>query len=113
MLELQAAVSQGTRCLAWAIQTSADRKPGPDQRLVARRLAADEKQLVREATRAIEKLQADDYAPAFTEVFQQLRKDMERLRKRLQAGDVGEDTAALGQEILSDLDEMVRALRKR
>jgi hypothetical protein len=112
MLDLQAAVSEGTRGLHRAIQSAPDRKPRPEDRRGWLKLAADEKDIAREATRALEGLEAEGSAIAFTEVLQEVRKDMERLRLRLEGGDVGPDTQALAQEIVETLKEILSSFRK-
>jgi hypothetical protein len=95
MLDLQAAVSEGTRGLHQAIQGTADKKPRPVDRLAARKLAAEEKAFILEATRAIRRLEAEGAAAAFTE-FLESEGTQQSLRREAPAevvalGPVGED----------------------
>jgi hypothetical protein len=113
MLDLQTAVYEGTKALHKIIQGRADKKPRPEDHRAALKLAANEKDIVLEATKAIKFLEADGTAPAFTEVFQEMRKDMERLRLRLKGSDVGTDTQALEEDIIETLKEIISSFKKR
>jgi hypothetical protein len=113
MLDLQTAVHDGTVVLNELSQRAADKKLRPEGRQVVRKLSADEKQLVVEATRAIGLLESEGTAAAFLEVFRELRNDMRRVQRRLELGDVGGDTQALEKDIIDTLKEMVGALSRK
>lgn len=111
MLALQIAVSDGTRALRKAMEGTADKKPGPKEKETAAKLAGQEKVIIQQATTAIDMLNAEGVAVAFTEVFQELRADMERVQRRLEMGDVGPATQSLQQDIIDILKEMLGAIR--
>jgi hypothetical protein len=112
MLALQKAVLDGTAALHKSIQASADKKPQPKDKKVALKLADKEKDIIGKATKAIDQISADGSAVAFAEVIEELRKDMKRVRRRLQSSDVNQDTQALEKEIIESLEDMIRALTK-
>ncbi len=112
MLDMQTAVNDRTINLHKVIQATPHRKPRPEDLQALRRLAARQLDTIDEAARATALLEADNSAVAFTEVFQALRKDMERLHRRLKAGDVGPDTQAIERDICETLKEMLSALTK-
>jgi hypothetical protein len=112
MLDMQAAVYKGTRDLHKAVQGAPDRKPRPEDRQVARKLAAGEEAVAAQATKVIETLQTAKAAPAFGEVFQESRKDAESVRLRLEACDVGLDTQALERDVIETLRDMLASLKK-
>lgn len=76
------------------------------------KLSDKEKDIVNEATKAIELLEAEGSAIAFPEVFKQIRVDMKDVAKRLEGADVGELTVAIENDIIKTLEEMIDALKK-
>jgi len=113
MLTLQIAVHAGTKELHKVIQGTPDQKPRPEDRQSALKLAADEKAIVSAATQVIDLLEAEKAAFVFSESLREVRKDMERLRDRLESSDVGTDTQTIEQDLIGTLKEMIGALRKR
>jgi hypothetical protein len=113
MLDVQIAVYDDTKGLHKVIQDTPNKKPRPEDQQASRKLAANEKDLVSEATKAIDVLEAEGVAVAFTEVFREVRKDMERLQLRLKISDVGMDTQTLEQEIIETLKDMISSFKKR
>jgi hypothetical protein len=112
MLERQSAVRDGARRLHQVIQGRPGKKPTPADRRSALELAAGQERLIAEATKAIESLEKEGAAEAFSEVFQVILKDMRRLRLRLKGGDVGPEAQAIGQDVIDTLREMILSLRK-
>jgi hypothetical protein len=113
MLDLQIAVYNGTRDLNKVIEGTPAKKPRPEDKKAALKLAAKEKDLVMAATKAIEMLAKEEAALAISEVFEELRKDMKRVQRRLKTSDVGSDTQAMEQEIIDCLEDLIRAFKKR
>jgi uncharacterized protein (DUF849 family) len=113
MLEMQIAVYDGTQGLHKVIEDAADKKPRAEDRLASLKLAADEKEIVLEAAKAIDTLEAELAAVAFPEVFREMRKDMKRVQRRLKNSDVGADTQAIEQDIIQTLREMVASFKSR
>jgi hypothetical protein len=113
MLDAQIVVRDGIKSLHKIIQDTPDKKPRPEDKKAALKLAEKEKDIVREATKVIKMLEKEAAAFAFTEVFREVRKDMERLQGRLESGDVGADTQALGQTIIESLEDMIGATKPR
>ena len=75
-------------------------------------LSDHEGEIVMEANKAIEMLEAEGSAVAFPEVFQQVREDMKHVQRRLGVTDVGDVTQAIEQDIIDTLKEMIEALKK-
>ena len=112
MLAMQIAVSNGTRSLHKVIEGTADKKPRPKDRQAALKLARDMENTVKEATKALDVLEAAGAGAAFLEVFGELRKDMKRAQRRLKVGDVGLATQAIEAEIIDTLKEMIASLQR-
>jgi hypothetical protein len=114
MLDMQNAVHDGAKALHKVIQDTPDKKLRPGDEEAARKLAASETDIINAATKAIDKLEAEEPGvAAFAEVFRSVRKDMERLRDRLKNGDVGPDTQAAERDIIEALKDMISALKDR
>ncbi|MFO0866338.1 MAG: hypothetical protein U0744_17125 [Gemmataceae bacterium] len=78
----------------------------------ALRLSDREGEIVLEASKAIEMLEAEGSAVAFPEVFQQVREDMKSVQRRLGTADVGNLTQEIEKDIIASLKEMIDALKK-
>jgi hypothetical protein len=113
MLDLQIAVHDGTKSLHKAIDSTADKKPRPRDKEVLSRLSNKLKESLDEAMKTLEMLNKDGAAVAFTEVFQDLCKDMKHVQRRLEMGDVGPATQALEKDVIDTLTEMVDAVKRR
>jgi hypothetical protein len=112
MLEMQIRVLAGTERVDKGIQGTKDKKADRVHIQDSLKLSDDEKEIVGEATRAIEMLEAEGSAVAFPEVFQQVRSDMIVVQKRLGGTDVGKVTQAIERDIIDTLKEMIEALKK-
>jgi hypothetical protein len=112
MLAMQINVQEGTSRVAKEIDRTEDKKATRDQQQDSLRLSDKEKDIVTEATKAIEMLEAEGSAVAFPEVFQQVREDMKNVQGRLSVVDVGKVTQGTEQDIIDTLKEMIEALKK-
>lgn len=112
MLAMQIAVYHGTEGLYKVIEASAEKKPRREDQQGSLKLSDNEKDIVSEATKAIEMLEAEGSAVAFPEVFQQVREDMKHVQRRLEITDVGIVTQAIEKDIIDSLKEMIEALKK-
>src|SRR5262249_43197937 len=72
MLRMQIVVYHGTEGLYKVIEGTADKKPRREDQQQSIKLSDQEKDIVSEATKAIEMLEAEGSAVAFPEVFQQV-----------------------------------------
>jgi hypothetical protein len=111
MLEMQTAVADATRNLDRRIQATADRKPRPEDRQAARKLAEKQMSIVAEAMRFIDTVEAEGSAHAFATAVRQMREDMKHVQRRLAAGDVGLGTQAIQDDIIDMLKDMDASLK--
>jgi hypothetical protein len=112
MLALQQQVLLGTVDTDAAIKRTADGKPTRDHRIESLKLSDKEKEIVQEANKCIDILEAEGTAVAFPESFQQLRTDMMHVQKRLEITDVQDLTQDLEKDIIVQLKDMIDALKK-
>jgi hypothetical protein len=112
MLMMQTQVLVGTKDVHAAIQKHADKKPDRLDKNASNALADKEKEIVLEANKCIDILEAEGSAVAFPEVFQQIRQDMIHVQKRLELTDVAEVTQGIETDIIDTLKEMIDALKK-
>lgn len=112
MLVLQVKVQVGTEGIYKVVEGLADKKPNRQNQQDSLKLSDGEKEIVIEATKAIELLEAEGSAVAFPEVFQQVRQDMMHVQRRLEVTDVGLVTQAIEKDIVETLKEMIDALKK-
>jgi hypothetical protein len=112
MLAMQIQVLAGTETVFKAIESHQDKKPARADQQKSLQLSDDEKEIVAEATKAIEMLEAEGSAVAFPEVFKQVREDMKHVQRRLGVIDTGVVTQAIEKDIIDTLKEMIEALKK-
>jgi hypothetical protein len=112
MLAMQLQVLAGTEQVWAAINNHADKKASRDDQQRSLKLSDDEKDIVVEASKAIEMLEAEGSAVAFPEVFKQVREDMKHVQRRLGVVDAGVVTQAIEKDIVETLKEMIEALKK-
>ncbi|MCI0380664.1 MAG: hypothetical protein L0215_24020 [Gemmataceae bacterium] len=112
MLAMQLQVLAGTERVFRDVENNDDKKPTRQNQQDSIKLSDQEKDIVLEATKAIEMLEAEGSAVAFPEVFQQVREDMIHVQKRLEITDVGVVTQAIERDIIESLKEMIEALKK-
>jgi hypothetical protein len=112
MLMMQKQVLAGTEDLDRVVLRNADKKPSSENKRVGLKLSDQEKEIVQEANKCIDILEAEGSAVAFPEVFQQVRQDMIHVQKRLELTDTGVVTVGIEKDIISTLEEMIDALKK-
>jgi hypothetical protein len=112
MLDVQTTVLNETKGLHKVIEETADKKPRPKDLQVALELSGKAQAMVKEATKAIDVLEAEGSAVAFLEVLRGLRDDVKRVQGRLENGDVGPGTQDIEQDVIVTLKEMIEALGK-
>ena len=112
MLAMQIEVYDGTVAVQKGVNKTADKKPTREHKIEANRLEDKEKDIVLEASKAIEMLEAEGSAVAFPEVFQQVREDMKHVQRRLGITDTADVTQAIERDIIDTLKEMIDALKK-
>jgi hypothetical protein len=109
MLAMQRWVHSGTKAVARCIEAGG--VPDCPAALATLALAAAQREVIDEASRVIEALEAED-AVVFPDIFGQVRKDMQDVQQRLTRGDVGKVTQVIQVDIIETLREMNMALRK-
>lgn len=112
MLAMQVSVYNRTKGVDAAVGANADKQPNRENKADSLKLSDDEGEIVVEARKAIEILEAEGSAVAFPEVFQQVRDDMIHVQRRLGLTDVGAVTQTIEQDIIDSLKEMIEALKK-
>jgi len=112
MLAMQIRVRNETVDISKVLLTHADKQPDREDKIRSLKQAKEEQDIVLEATKAIQMLEAEGTAVAFPEVFQQVREDMKIVQRRLEVTDVGTVTQAIEEDIIATLREMVDALKK-
>jgi hypothetical protein len=112
MLAMQMQVLAGTEATEKSILGNPDQKPKHENKQESLRLSDLEKDIVVEANKAIEMLEAEGSAVAFPEVFMQVREDMKHVQRRLEVTDVGAVTQTIERDIIETLKEMIEALKK-
>lgn len=112
MLERQVAVFNGTKHLHKVIQGTAGKRLRTEDQRAAVKLADDTGEIIALVSKVIAVLEAEGAAVAFPELWQELRKEMQHVQRRLVSGDVGTTTQAIEVDIIDTLQEMLKALRK-
>jgi len=112
MLMMQQQVLVGTEDLHKVIQKNIDKKATRENKLASMTLSDKEKEIVLEANKCIDILEAEGSAVAFPEVFQQIRQDMIHVQKRLELTDTADVTQGIERDIIDTLKEMIDALKK-
>jgi hypothetical protein len=112
MLAMQMQVLTGTEATHKSILANLDQKPKHENKQESLRLSDQEKDIVVEANKAMEMLEAEGSAVAFPEVFQQVREDMKHVQRRLEVTEVGSVTQTIERDIIETLKEMIEALKK-
>jgi hypothetical protein len=112
MLQMQIEVRDGTVRVFKAVEENPDHKPTRSNEQKSLQLSDREQQIVDEATKAIQLLEAEGSAVAFYEQFLQVREDMRHVTRRLGKADVGSMTQTIEEDIIAVLKEMIDALKK-
>lgn len=80
--------------------------------IASARLSRKEKQIVREAERALVLLREDGTSVAFPVALEQAKEDMESVAERLSDGKIAAITQALEEDIIAALEETLAALQQ-
>src|SRR5207253_2024943 len=105
LLQMQIEVQEGTIRVDQAIARSTGRQPTRGDLQKSLRLSDREGEIVKQADQAVQLLEAEGSAVAFTEVFVQVRDDMKTVQRRLGKADVGKVTQVIEDEIIATLQE--------
>jgi hypothetical protein len=112
MLQMQIAVKAATEGIHAQVQKHPEKKPQPVDFQNAQKQEDQEAEIISEADKAINLLLNEGSAVAFPAVFEEVRKDMFRVKERLHDANVGEDTQSIEQDIIDALTHMRDALKK-
>ncbi|HKB04105.1 MAG TPA: hypothetical protein VKD90_17920 [Gemmataceae bacterium] len=112
MLIMQKEVKAATEAIFVQIQKHPEKKAEPVDFQNAQKQEDKEAEIINEADKAIQLLQSEGSAVAFPAVFEEVRKDMFRVKERLHDANVGEDTQQIEQDIIEALEHMRDALKK-
>ena len=108
MLDMQVEVYDQTKSL----ESSQASAPEHEIELASSRLARQERQIVREAERALVLLREDGTTVAFPEAVEQARDDMQAVANRLGKVKIGVITQGLEEDIITALEETLAALQQ-
>ncbi len=108
MLDAQVEVYEQTKKL----EASQPTAPAHEIEIASGRLDRQERQIVREAERALVLLREDGTTVAFPEAIEQARVDMQAVSKRLGQTKLGIITQGLEEDIISALEETLAALQQ-
>ncbi len=111
MLQMQEIVNANSKRINQRIYALG--KAEREDEINANRLSEDEDKIITEADYAIGIIEAEGTAVAFTEVFHQVRNDMMQVSRRLRRVDLGPETLAIEEDIVTTLKEMIEALKKQ
>lgn len=112
MLAMQIRVYNETKAIFEVVEGRPGKKSEREDQGRSLAQSREEGEIVKEASKAIELLEAEGSAVAFPEVFQQVREDMRIVQRRLEITDVGVVTQGIESDIIDTLREMVDALKK-
>ena len=112
MLAWQIEVKSATVAIDVQVQKHPEKKPQPVDFQNAQKQEDKEGEIIGEADKAIQLLQSEGTAVAFPAVFEEVRKDMIRVKERLHDANVGKDTQDMEQDIIDALTHMRDALKK-
>ncbi len=108
MLDAQVEVYEQTKKL----EASQANVPEHEVEIASGRLDRQERQIVREADRALVLLREDGTTVAFPEAIEQAREDMQAVAKRLGQVKIGMLTQGLEEDIITALEETLAALQQ-
>jgi hypothetical protein len=112
MLAWQIEVKSATEAIHAQVQKHPEKKAQPVDFQNAQKQEDKEGEIIGEADKAIQLLQSEGSAVAFPMVFEEVRKDMMRVKERLHDANVAEDTQEMEKEIIEVLTNMRDALKK-
>jgi hypothetical protein len=112
MLQMQIEVRDGTVKIFKEVEGHDTKKPDRADQQAANRLSDREEEIIREASAAIQILQAEGSSVAFPEVFDDLRGEMIKVSRRLRTTDVSLFTQRIENDIIAGLKEMIESLKR-
>jgi len=112
MLAWQIEVKSATEAIFAQVQKHPEKKAQPIDFQNSQKQEDKEAEIIHEADKAIQLLLNEGSAVAFPAVFEEVRKDMFRVKERLHDANVGEDTQGIEQDIIDALTHMRDALKK-
>ena len=112
MLAWQIEVKSATEAIHAQVLKHPEKKAQPVDFQNAQKQEDKEGEIIGEADKAIQLLQSEGSAVAFPMVFEEVRKDMMRVKERLHDANVAEDTQEMEKEIIEVLTNMRDALKK-
>src|SRR5262245_16146723 len=112
MLAMQIEVKSATVAIHAQILKHPEKKAQPVDFQNSQKQEDKEAEIIAEADKAIQLLISEGSAVAFPAVFEEVRKDMMRVKERLHDANVGEDTQGIEQDIIEALTHMRDALKK-
>jgi len=112
MLAWQIEVKGATEGINVQILKHPEKKAQPVDFQNAQKQEDKEGEIIGEADKAIQLLVSEGSAVAFPAVFEEVRKDMFRVKERLHDANVGEDTQEIEKDIIEALTNMRDALKK-
>jgi hypothetical protein len=112
MLAWQIEVKSATEAIHAQVLKHPEKKAQPVDFQNAQKQEDKEGEIIGEADKAIQLLQSEGSAVAFPAVFEEVRKDMMRVKERLHDANVAEDTQEMEKEIIEVLTNMRDALKK-
>jgi hypothetical protein len=112
MLAWQIEVKAATEAINIQVLKHPEKKAQPVDFQNAQKQEDKEGEIIAEADKAIQLLISEGSAVAFPAVFEEVRKDMMRVKERLHDANVGDDTQAIEKDIIDALTQMRDALKK-
>jgi hypothetical protein len=112
MLAWQIEVKAATEAINIQVLKHPEKKAQPVDFQNSQKQEDKEGEIIAEADKAIQLLISEGSAVAFPAVFEEVRKDMMRVKERLHDANVGDDTQAIEKDIIDALTQMRDALKK-
>jgi hypothetical protein len=112
MLAWQIEVKSATEAINTQVLKHPEKKAQPVDFQNAQKQEDKEGDIIGEADKAIQLLVSEGSAVAFPAVFEEVRKDMIRVKERLHDANVGDDTQEIEKDIIEALTHMRDALKK-
>jgi hypothetical protein len=112
MLAWQIEVKAATEAINTQVLKHPEKKAQPVDFQNSQKQEDKEGEIIAEADKAIQLLVSEGSAVAFPAVFEEVRKDMFRVKERLHDANVGEDTQGIEKDIIEALTQMRDALKK-
>jgi hypothetical protein len=109
---MQIEVRDGTVRVFKDVEGHDTKKPDRADQQTANRLSDREEEIIREASTAIQILNAEGSSVAFPTYFEDLRDEMIKVSRRLRTTDVSLFTQRIENDIIAGLKEMIESLKR-